>query len=311
MTSLLSLLRKHNNPELPADARTLLLTPRYVYIKCIAGREYAFLGIAAGLNRLSRIFPRLFDGVKEISLQCNIDGLPLCKSSSIQLWPILCKFKMHPFIVAVWSGESKPSPVKEYLSDFLQKYSILSNNGVLVMVQKMAFSLDKFICDAPARAFLKGIKGHCGYYGCERCVVKGEHEGRIIFLQTTCDKHNDEEFSSLLYMGSHQKERTILLDYGINCVNGFILDSMHLVFLGVTKRLLEFITSGPRCCKISNTQSQMLSEALVAYNGKLPREFARQPRSLDYLSRWKATEFREFLLYTGIIVLKKVLSEDM
>ena len=86
---------------------------------------------------------------------------------------------------------------------------------------------------------------------------------------------------------------------------------MHLVFLGVTKRLLEFITSGPRCCKFSNTQRQMLSEALVAYNGKLPREFARQPRSLDYLSRWKATEFREFLLYTGIIVLKKVLSEDM
>ena len=112
-------------------------------------------------------------------------------------------------------------------------------------------------------------------------------------------------------MGSHQKERTILLDYGRNCVNGFILDSMHLVFLGVTKRLLEFITSGPRCCKISNTQRKMLSEALVAYNGKLPREFARQPRSLDYLSRWKATEFREFLLYNGVIVLKKVLSEDM
>ena len=60
---------------------------------------------------------------------------------------------MHPFIVAVWSGESKPSSVKEYLSDFLQEYSILSNNGVLVMMQKMAFSLDKFICDAPARAF--------------------------------------------------------------------------------------------------------------------------------------------------------------
>ena len=85
LTSLLSLLRKHNNPELPADARTLLSTPRSVDAKFIAGGEYAFLGIVAGLNRLSRIFPRLFDGVKEISLQCNIDGLPLFKSSSIQL----------------------------------------------------------------------------------------------------------------------------------------------------------------------------------------------------------------------------------
>ena len=86
-------------------------------------------------------------------------------------------------------------------------------------------------------------------------------------------------------MGCHQRERTVLLDYGIKCVNGF----MHLLFLGVTKRLLEFITSGPRCCKISNTQRRMLSDALVANNGKLPREFARQPRSLEYLSRWKAT----------------------
>ena len=65
------------------------------------------------------------------------------------------------------------------------------------------------------------------------------------------------------------------------------------------------------CCKIYNTQRRKLSDSLVAYNGKLPREFARQPRSLDYLSRWKATEFREFLLYTGIIVLKKVLSDEM
>ena len=50
---------------------------------------------------------------------------------------------------------------------------------------------------------------------------------------------------------------------------------------------------------------------MVAYNGKLPSEFARQPRSLDYLSRWKATEFRKFLLYTGIIVLMKVFSDEM
>ena len=95
------------------------------------------MGIVAGLNRLSRISPRLFDGGNEISLQCNIYGLPLFKSSSILLFCV--KFKMHPFIVAVWSGESKPSSVKECLSDFLQEYSILSNNGVLVMMQKMAF----------------------------------------------------------------------------------------------------------------------------------------------------------------------------
>lgn len=49
---------------------------------------------------------------------------------------------------------------------------------------------------------------------------------------------------------------------------------------------------------------------MTSLNGKMPREFARQPMSLDYLDKWKATEFRQFLLYTGPVVLKSVVSAD-
>ncbi|XP_057301431.1 uncharacterized protein LOC130635924 [Hydractinia symbiolongicarpus] len=86
---------------------------------------------------------------------------------------------------------------------------------------------------------------------------------------------------------------------------------MHLVCLGVVKRLLNFlIKDGPRLCKLSRNQITLISSKLVQLNGTLPSEFVRQPRSLNEFCRWKATEFRQFLLFTGPIVLKGILSKE-
>lgn len=120
----------------------------------------------------------------------------------------------------------------------------------------------------------------------------------------------DEKFQNFEY-NDHQLNRSPLLEIGIKSIKGFPLDYMHLVCLGVVKRILMFLKQGPRECRLSQQQLNLLSSNLKKLNGKMPREFARQPRALLYLDKWKATEFRQFLLYTGPLVLKSVLKEEV
>lgn len=97
---------------------------------------------------------------------------------------------------------------------------------------------------------------------------------------------------------------------GILCVKQFPLDYMHLVCLGATKRLLTYLWRGPKISRLSKAQREKLEMNISHLKGALPAEFSRQPRGMVDLDRWKATELRQFLLYTGPIILKEVLHED-
>ena len=47
----------------------------------------------------------------------------------------------------------------------------------------------------------------------------------------------------------------------------------------------------------------IVSKRLVSFNHFIPHEFARKPRNISLLKKWKATEFTQFLLYTGPLAL--------
>ncbi|XP_051157951.1 uncharacterized protein LOC127279569 [Leptopilina boulardi] len=82
---------------------------------------------------------------------------------------------------------------------------------------------------------------------------------------------------------------------------------MHLVLLGVIKKLIQLWVKGPLKVRLSSEEIRKISKRLLNLRCSIPCEFGRKPRSLLTYAHWKATEFRTFLLYTGPVVLKKIM----
>ena len=258
----------------------------------------------------------------EVKLKINIDGIPLFKSSNASLWPILCSFhKLKPFVVCLYYGLKKPSPIIDYLSDFKQELSHLLTAGVNLGTKNIKVSVLGIICDAPARQYLKCIKSHTGYYCCERCEIKGHRSNnQIVYYTPTLQAlRTDDKFNNLDYkkiegsnIEGHQISMSPLIGL-VPCVSRFPLDYMHLVCLGVMRRMVYFWKKGSKIspkCKLSNASFNQISENLCLHANEMPREFARKPRGLIHFEKWKATEFRQFLLYTGPVVLRNVLDKN-
>jgi hypothetical protein len=111
--------------------------------------------------------------------------------------------------------------------------------------------------------------------------------------------------------GEHHKGPSPLIDLPLDMIHSFPLDYMHLVCLGVMKRLLlHWVGKGGNLCRLPSRIVDQISEKLISLARLCPSEFARKPRSLNEVSMWKATEFRQFLLYTGMVVLHDLMDAN-
>lgn len=78
------------------------------------------------------------------------------------------------------------------------------------------------------------------------------------------------------------------------------------------RKLLYLWINGPLSVRLSQNQIDKISEILEYYfKDSVPKEFSRKPRSLKYLSYFKATELRQLLLYIGPVVFQKILNKNV
>jgi hypothetical protein len=301
LSALLEILRLHDCfSSFPCDSRTVVKLAKFnVSIESIEPGEYIHFGVQPYLDQVKKLHPNL----NKISLQINIDGLQVYKSCQLSLWPILGYFSAlnyYPFVIGAYCGNKKPGNVNDYLHKFIND---INENNLII---------ECFVCDVPAKSFIKAIKGHNGYHGCDKCCVVGKNiNRRMSYFDINSRTRTDAQFRAK-EDEDHHTSATALIDIpNLDMINAFPIDYMHLVCLGVVKKLLKLWVKGkPGENKLSHHQVSQISSKLIQSRQLTPSEFSRSPRSFDELDRWKATEFRHFLLYSGQIVLKNIISEN-
>ena len=255
--------------------------------------------------------PQLPVNGEQLHIYINIDGIPLFNSNSTLLWPILGHVKelpkAGPFPIAVFCSASKPTSVDDYLSDFVFEMKHFELHCFEYENNKYTVVLHALICDAPARAFVKCIKTHNGYNCCERCSQRGEWDHKILLPNLSSPRRTDQSFADQSD-SAHHVGVSPLSQLSLGMVSAFPLDYMHLVCLGVVRRLLNLWCHGSHDTRLSQAQLATISDKLATVRPYIPREFSGKPRALAEYKQWKATELRMFLLYTGPVVLKSVLS---
>ena len=139
LDELLVILRR-NGCFLPKDARTLLKIRTSVETKTTLGGSYVYLGIAAGIRR------NLGEEISEdsiIEFSVNIDGVPVYKSVSTQLCPILCQYKKsNPLVVAVYCDNTKLKDCNYICRIFWMNIAILRIMDFFIITRFKRFLLE-------------------------------------------------------------------------------------------------------------------------------------------------------------------------
>ncbi|KAH9630328.1 hypothetical protein HF086_004461 [Spodoptera exigua] len=182
LNKLSNIINEFKPGTLPSDARTLLCTPVNVILKNVGGGQYWHNGIA---KPLKSIFLNWMDIPDTISININVDGLPIFKSSTNEFWPILGNIfenpRIRPFIIGIYFGKGKPKNLNEFLEDFVNDMKILLEEGLVVerLKKTIKIKIRCFICDSPARAYIKADSLHLIDLGVMKRLLIGWRDGNF------------------------------------------------------------------------------------------------------------------------------------
>lgn len=144
---------------------------------------------------------------------------------------------------------------------------------------------------------------------CECVGVFSHVSNTMVFPNINARPRTNESFRNQSDP-NHHRGVTPLIDLPIDMVTNIVVgDELHLLHLGLMKKFLNGWRTGSfgLRTKWSKINEKEIDSYLLSC--KKPFEIHRKIRGLNEMARWKGTEYRTFLLYTSVVVLRKFLPD--
>ena len=263
----------------------------------------------------------------------NTDGFQLSFSSMMSAWPLFIRFpglrmnvkQKHIFLAGIWIENAEPN-MTTFLEPFVIEANMLSSQGISWKSDgenrvRSRFIQACFSVDSPAHALVLNMTLYNRYYWCTFCdhteiyasgsmkypirlhsdllqLILQTHES---FLQQMIEAH------ALNHEVHGVKGPAPLMNLNhFDLASGFVVDDLHAIYLGVVQFHIKLLFTNVEQDYYLNAESKRIIDNRLEQI-KTPREISRKTRSITFKAQWKASEWRNWLLYFCIVFLKNLI----
>ena len=257
------------------------------------------------------------------ALMLNTDGVQLFNSSKHSMWPvylIMCNLppqirinEKFQILAGAWCGPKKPLDMSLLLKPVVNKLHNLLYSGIEAdtpsgkKLVKAVVLTGNF--DLPAKVEVLNIKQFNGKNGCLYCEDPGEilTRGQRIYPPGAPHQARTEREIKRCGSEAEAKGEAVLGIKGHSILNGVVnipFDYMHCILEGVVKSLMTYWFDSKHHSQSYNMRPWIEEVNKMLTRIKPPHDFRRSPRSIDTVKFWKASEYRAFILFYALPILK-------
>ncbi|XP_051159327.1 uncharacterized protein LOC127291530 [Leptopilina boulardi] len=270
----------------------------------------------------------------DLTIQWNTDGIKTFVSSKPSIWAILVQINELPyrmrkdnmFCCGIWFASEKP-PMNLFLLPFSEEMIELHETGFdseTFLDEKPITIKVHTICapvDSPARCAIQHLKQYNGEFGCGYCLHPGEeipfgngharvycgdkHKGRTL-KQHLADVSTVVESSEITELNGVKGPSVIMQIPIFHIIWSFPPEYLHVVAEGVAELVTDlwFDSKHHEANWYLGKELDEIDKLLLSI--KPPTELTRCPQSIKNRCRWKASEWKNFILYFSLVCLRKL-----